>query len=948
MTMKQSPTRNNVHHRYHRCPSIIMIAGTSSGVGKTTLTCGIMAALTRRGLNVAPFKVGPDFLDAMHHEASIEAAVGAVNKKRNIEEKRRRKRKTINLDGWMMGGEPSVLDCFLRHCGGLLKDATNDGIDNDDDDDDDEVDVCIIEGCMGLYDSKNGTSESGSSAQIAKIVNASVVLVIDAGMMARSVAPMALGYASYDEDVHVDAVIANKVGGKNHVQWIREAVEELNHRQRRRRCTSRNNSDDDNLVSTTITFAGGMVRDQSVTIPERHLGLIMPNEGNNDMQKSRTDRLLRLADLVEEHINIDGILELGRCRGRELFERLSETTLSSSSILVRTPIPIIRHPKRCRIGVALDEAFCFYYADNLSLLRSMGAEVVPFSPIHDDHLPHQLDGLYIGGGYPELYGEALQSNESMRRHVQCFADAGGLIYAECGGMMYLTGGLYTGKKMEDSKYSRMCGIFPDVISRMTPHMKMHYAEIEFTKTNSIFVPGQTCRGQKFHFSEILFDNDQKSDFSKRGDGSTPMKATPETVIGVQPEYVGLMYKNTVASYYHLHFASNPTIARELVRKTLEFSPLHNQTAISFVSAATEIIFAIKAQSKLGGVTSLCYPPEALCSPRRIVCRSKIDASSMTSEEVDAAMTVIKRRSEVEDAGNDKYSSGLWNIDDDGIKKISPKVVFVQSTCDICDPMQDDVLMALKRTGLLQEENNKSNGVKIIQVSPTTLEGVFSSINDVAIALGHSQNGVKLIKELRRRLFVVDAELSKQGENRRKPSVLSLEGLSPLCTGGNWLPDIKAAAGCQDALGEKGGTKARILTWHEVLSVNPDVLILSPCSSSPQRTLDELHLLSSEPSFWKLRCVQIGEVYIIDHNRFSRPGPRLVSGVEMLASLLRGIPPSLGAEKEWENEILKYDCSVTNVDEKGISHCTTELGDRFKFLFSPPMLVQGTETVTRIA
>jgi len=134
----------------------------------------------------------------------------------------------------------------------------------------------------------------------------------------------------------------------------------------------------------------------------------------------------------------------------------------------------------------------------------------------------------------------------------------------------------------------------------------------------------------------------------------------------------------------------------------------------------------------------------------------------------------------------------------------------------------------------------------------------------------------------------------------------------------------------------------------VLSVNPDVLILSPCSSSPQRTLDELHLLSSEPSFWKLRCVQIGEVYIIDHNRFSRPGPRLVSGVEMLASLLRGIPPPLEAEKEWENEILKYDCSVNNVIEKGISHCTTELADRFKSLFSPPILVQETETATHIA
>jgi len=865
--------------------------------------------------------VGPDFLDAMHHEASIDAALDAWGKS-NGSKNRRKRRKTINLDGWMMGGETAVLECFLRHCG-----QSHLGINNKNMESEDKVDVCIIEGCMGLYDSKNGTSDDGSSAQIAKYVNASVVLVIDAGKMARSVAPMALGYAAYDEDVCVDSVIANKVGGKNHVQWIREAVEDLNDRRAR--------NSGDNSTSSKLVFAGGMVRDKTVTIPERHLGLTMPNEGNEEL--TRADRLLRLADLVEEHIDLDKILELGKRRGLELFKRLS-IDLTPPKI-VKPKSTIQKADTTCRIGVARDEAFCFYYADNLTLLESMGAEIVHFSPVNDQQLPRGLDVLYLGGGYPELYAEILHSNESMRNDIKSFAKAGGLIYAECGGMMYLTGGLYTGTK-ENSKHSQMCSVFPDAFSRMTPHMKMHYAVIEFTAENPIFTPGQQCRGQKFHFSETLFDNEQGATDDK-SDRKFPLKATPETVMNVKSEMVGLVYENVVASYYHLHFASNTAIASELIRKALDCSPSRKHIAISFVSAATEIIFAMGAEHKLGGVTSLCdYPPEARCAPRHIVCRSAIDASKMTSEEVDKAMKVIQQNSAAEEG------PGLWSTDDQIIKKLSPTVVFVQSTCDICDPRQDDVFMALRRTGLLQEKET-STDVNVVTVSTTTLEGMFSSINKVALALNLPQSGVKLINELRLRLSVVESELSKQGNNARKPSVLSLEGLSPLCTGGNWLPDIKAAAGCQDAFGEEGGADSRIITWDDILCADPDVLILSPCSSSPQRTLNELHLLTSEKLFWKLRCVQNGDVYIIDHNRFSRPGPRLVSGVEMLASLLRGIPLPSGAEKEWSSEILKLKCEGFDMSKADLSNGSQYLSGCFESPFTPSISqTEETKSVSK--
>ncbi|OEU23152.1 class I glutamine amidotransferase-like protein [Fragilariopsis cylindrus CCMP1102] len=333
-----------------------------------------------------------------------------------------------------------------------------------------------------------------------------------------------------------------------------------------------------------LAFGGGMVKDQSVTISERHLGLTMPTEKRN-----KTDRLLKLANSVEEHLDLDCILELGRRRGREFFERISVST----SISLSRTTPNIRHDLLkvngcCRIGVALDEAFCFYYADNISLLQSMGVEIVPFSPIHDNHLPHQLDGLYLGGGYPELNSEALQSNESIRTDIYDFSNAGGMIYAECGGMMYLTGGIHTEEKKSAeeeeeesaSSFSQLCGVFPDVVSRMTSKMKMHYATLEFTEDNPIFTPGQYCRGQKFHFSECTTDNNKHDkssvdvEINERGNigQKFPIKATPETVMNVQSEYVGLRKHNTLASYYHLHFASNPTIASELAHKALECSP----------------------------------------------------------------------------------------------------------------------------------------------------------------------------------------------------------------------------------------------------------------------------------------------------------------------------------------------------------------------------------------
>ena len=818
-------------------PSVLVIAGTNSNVGKTTIACSLMAAYASLGYTVQPFKVGPDFLDGKHHEA----ACGVGNKHSN-------RRKSINLDGWIMGGRQPVMESFHRHARG--------------------ADVCIVEGVMGLHDSKDGVSDEGSTAQIAKWLGAPVILVVDASCMARSVAAMVLGCLSFDPAMRLAGVIVNKVNGSKHKEWIKDALDAHEDRLK------------DVGTGKPVLFVGAMPQDKTIAIPERHLGLYLPIEQSGDC-------FVKLAQMAREVLNLRGLMELA----------------SSPTLPNRVPMKVM--PLRqttCRLGIARDEAFHFYYLDNLALLEELGAELVYFSPVHDANLPEDIDALYIGGGYPELFAQELQDNTIMRLGILSFALAGGVIYAECGGLMYLSSALWTmSPTTNDRQRYDMCNVLRDVVVAMTPHMKMCYATVEMEE-NPIFRNKIVCRGQEFHFSEIV----------EAPDLSRPFSVMPE-----QPEATaepdGYSIHNAVASYFHLHWASQPLLAQDFVASAIRCSPIRRDAfAVSFVSAATEIVFALGAEEKLAGVTSVCdYPSHARCFPRHVLCRSPFDAATMTSEQVAEAV----------DQHNKKHDSdgppGFWLIDKVGLKRAGPRVAFVQETCEICDASKNDVLAAL-------EDCDLGDTCKTVQVSPTTLDGLFQSIVDVGAALGVPERSAELCHELLHRLEIVKAKLA-QRETQTRPQVLSLEGLAPLCVGGGWLPDIKVAAGCEDALGDIGGTPSRILQWSDVLKADPDVLILSPCSASTSRTLNELHLMNSR-EFWKLRCVQNGDVYVIDHGKFSRPGPRLVDAVEMLATLLCGVPPPehLDVDNEWKDEVFKYERCVGMVE-----HCMTELSTRFR-------------------
>ncbi|MDK2743521.1 MAG: cobyrinate a,c-diamide synthase [Nitrospira sp. BO4] len=443
----------------------LVIAGTSSGVGKTTATLGILAALRERGRRVQPFKVGPDFIDPSHHRA----ATGCSSR---------------NLDGWMLGGDLNR-SIFARAAA--------------------DAEISIIEGMMGLFDGSSPLNEVGSTAELAKQVNAPVLLVVDGSAMARSAAAMVGGYARFDPELRVAGVLFNRVGSEGHYQLLKAAVEQ----------------------STDVVSVGYLRSDPAMTISDRHLGLVMAMEQGGDQLYHR------LAMAALETVNLDRIEALAHSCGT-LPGSVSQPAIKS-------------HGRTVRIGVAQDRAFCFYYPDNLELLEAAGAELVRFSPLNDDVLP-DVEMLYLGGGYPELYGEELAKNASMRAAIKRFAERGGVIYGECGGLMYLTESI----RDFDGRSHAMVGVFP-VETAMRKHgLTLGYRTVECSRRSILGEAGVTARGHEFHYSTLV--------------AREPLQyaCTLSDAEGSSKGKDGLTRHNVLALYTHLHFASQPQIGTALV------------------------------------------------------------------------------------------------------------------------------------------------------------------------------------------------------------------------------------------------------------------------------------------------------------------------------------------------------------------------------------------------
>jgi len=436
--------------------SRIVIAGTHSGCGKTTIASGIMAALVKRGYRVQPFKVGPDFIDPSHHSAICG-------------------RSSRNLDPFLMG-EDGCLATFSRACEG--------------------ADIAVIEGVMGLFDGVEGTDLS-STAHVARILHAPVILVIDAKGMSRSIHAYIKGFRDYDPTITLAGVIINRIGSRHH----REMVER----------------------SLALPSFGWIPRSDQLSLKSRHLGLVMAHE---------SPALNESGPLMEEYCSLDEIIA---------------AALDAPS-LAKVQVAEDSSPMQARIGIAYDSAFCFYYQDNLDLLRRTGAELVFFSPLAGE-LP-EVDAIYYGGGYPELFLPQLETSSSTRG-IKKAADEGLPVYAECGGLMYMT------REVSHVRTYRMAGILPAVAEMTGKLQALGYVKGTVGSTGSFLSAGLAITGHEFHYSRLVPDRDALYVLTlTRGKGIDAGKD-------------GLIAANTLGTYTHAYFSL--AFARDLIRAASSFS-----------------------------------------------------------------------------------------------------------------------------------------------------------------------------------------------------------------------------------------------------------------------------------------------------------------------------------------------------------------------------------------
>jgi cobyrinic acid a,c-diamide synthase len=433
-----------------------VIAGTGSAVGKTTISTGIMRALSNE-YDVQPFKAGPDYIDPTYHGL----ATGNISR---------------NLDSFFMS-EDQIREGFQR----AMK------ISN--------ADFGIVEGVRGLYEGISSLNDVGSTASIAKALNAPVILILNSRSLVKSAAAIVIGFKTLDPRIKIEGVILNYIKNRKHYLKTKEAVEKL--------------------ADTTVI--GGITRNDSIKVEERHLGLVPAIERQNILKS-----IEKWGEVMAENIDLDALISIMKGSGK----------LSGG----RAPLWDEGNRNKVKIGVAMDEVFTFYYRENLEALEANNADIIPFSPLHDEELP-DVDGIYIGGGYPEIFANELESNKSMRNSILKFHNEGNPIYAECGGLMYLS------KSINNRD---MCNIF-NYPSKMTKNVQaLSYVISEAQRDNIILKKGETFRGHEFHYSKVDIGNYKPKFAFKilRGKG----------IFGSQD---GLMENNTVASYVHTHVAACP-------------------------------------------------------------------------------------------------------------------------------------------------------------------------------------------------------------------------------------------------------------------------------------------------------------------------------------------------------------------------------------------------------
>ncbi|MFD5639633.1 cobyrinate a,c-diamide synthase [Streptomyces sp. NPDC127077] len=475
----------------------LVVAAPSSGSGKTTVATGLMAAFAARGLAVSPHKVGPDYIDPGYHAL----ATGRVGR---------------NLDAYLCGTE-LIGPLFAHGARGC--------------------DLAVVEGVMGLYDGAAGEGELASTAQVAKLLRAPVVLVVDASSQSRSVAALVHGFASWDPEVRIGGVILNKVGSDRHEAMLREALD-----------------------ASGVPVLGVLRRAPQVDTPSRHLGLVPVAERRSEA----VEAVAAMAAQVSAGCDLDALAALARGAGAlsgaawDPAEAVESPTHDHPTRPADKPAPAPAVPgaealtggparpagKRAPVvAVAGGEAFTFSYAEHTELLAAAGAEVVPFDPLRDEHLPDGTRGLVIGGGFPEVYAAELSANEPLRKAVAALAESGAPVAAECAGLLYLC------RELDGRP---MCGVL-DATARMDERLTLGYRDAVAVSDSVLAAAGTRMRGHEFHRTVV-----------EPGAGAAPAWG----VRAPERRVEGFVQHGVHASYLHTHWASEPGVARRFVERCL--------------------------------------------------------------------------------------------------------------------------------------------------------------------------------------------------------------------------------------------------------------------------------------------------------------------------------------------------------------------------------------------
>ncbi|MFI0819973.1 cobyrinate a,c-diamide synthase [Streptomyces sp. NPDC021098] len=467
-----------------RVPRLV-VAAPASGSGKTTVTAGLMAAFAGRGLDVSPHKVGPDYIDPGYHALAVASAGGGRAAGGGAGRPGR------NLDAYLCGPD-RIAPLFLHGAAGC--------------------DLALVEGVMGLFDGAAGQGELASTAQVAKVLRAPVVLVVDASSQSRSVAALVHGFASWDPEVRVAGVILNKVASDRHETMLREALE-----------------------GAGVPVFGALRRMREVGTPSRHLGLVPVAE----RRAEATDAVSALAAWVREGCDLDGLMALAGSApplSGPVWDAVAELGPAAEGRRPDTQRPESQRPV---VAVAGGAAFTFSYAEHTELLTAAGARVVPFDPLRDERLPEGVGGLVIGGGFPEVYAPELSANEPLRAEVAKLAATGAPIAAECAGLLYLARSL-------DGR--PMCGVV-DAEAHMSDRLTLGYREAVAISDTCLAAAGTRVRGHEFHRTTV-----------EPGAGQTPAWG----LVHPRRRAEGFAPGNVHASYLHVHWAAVPGVAARFV------------------------------------------------------------------------------------------------------------------------------------------------------------------------------------------------------------------------------------------------------------------------------------------------------------------------------------------------------------------------------------------------